>query len=405
MHRCIRIKTIAVLLVLLPCFVRAESRPDLLSFSAGALPVAIHVDAGLKMGMDQALKVIDGDLRGFVLTLKPAVDETVIEIIYQLPALTRFDAFSIPEVLETPSPSQTFVRDVVIAGSTQSADGPWTELAMMSLQAHAARGELSSISIPLSAPVRWLRLRLRGGLDVQRDKMFLEFSELIAHGEQEPVPMVEHFNGQWQGRGVLFELHQRGSMVTGCYDRRGDLTGSVDGNMLLASGSSRSGDIPSSFVLMLDDAGDITGVASTNGAPFRRLQGKRATGLDSGCAVPSAALPGCGSVLHSIGFGYDSAELRDDARLVLDELYAGLQQSPAAEVTIVGHTSSEGDAEYNQSLSQHRAEAVVSALAERGIAAQRLTASGVGEAQPMADNSTAAGRSLNRRVEVQCLIR
>jgi OOP family OmpA-OmpF porin len=66
--------------------------------------------------------------------------------------------------------------------------------------------------------------------------------------------------------------------------------------------------------------------------------------------------------------------------------------------TVVGHTDSSGAEAYNQKLSERRAQAVADYLQAKGIATGRLTASGAGESQPIADNKTADGRALNRRV-------
>jgi OOP family OmpA-OmpF porin len=65
---------------------------------------------------------------------------------------------------------------------------------------------------------------------------------------------------------------------------------------------------------------------------------------------------------------------------------------------VVGHTDSSGAEAYNQQLSERRAAAVVKYLESKGISAGRLTASGAGENEPIADNATAEGRALNRRV-------
>ena len=73
-------------------------------------------------------------------------------------------------------------------------------------------------------------------------------------------------------------------------------------------------------------------------------------------------------------------------------------------VTVVGYTSREEDEAYNDDLSQRRSEAVVAALVARGLDAGRLSADGRGENQPIADNATEAGRSLNRRVEIACSV-
>ncbi|RMF59783.1 MAG: OmpA family protein, partial [Bacteroidetes bacterium] len=69
-----------------------------------------------------------------------------------------------------------------------------------------------------------------------------------------------------------------------------------------------------------------------------------------------------------------------------------------------GHTDSTGPDDYNLRLSQARAEAVRAYLIERfGIAPERLVARGYGESQPIADNVTATGRTLNRRVEFRVI--
>jgi outer membrane protein OmpA-like peptidoglycan-associated protein len=64
-----------------------------------------------------------------------------------------------------------------------------------------------------------------------------------------------------------------------------------------------------------------------------------------------------------------------------------------------GHTDSQGDAAKNLELSQQRAQAVVDYLVQKGIVVARLTAKGLGETVPIADNNTDAGRAKNRRVE------
>lgn len=376
---------------------------DYLGFARGAVPVAVEGDAtALQVGMEQALLAIDGSDDVYALARKPGAADTRIAFVYRLPARTTFTEFVVPNILETPSPSQTFVRTIEVAGSDSGPDGPFQTLASATLARHAKKGEKTVLSATGDKPVRWVRVTLGGGLDVQRDKTFFEFSEIVGHGRQEPVPLLEAFTGKWKGRGVLLELKQEGVRVTGCYDGVGDLAGTVGGNLLHATGKTRDSGVPSTFVLTVTPDGAITGVRSTNGAPFSLYAGAPAPNLATECSTRAVPALGCGSVVHGINFDFDSANVRPESREILDALAEGLKTSTATEVSIVGHTSSEGSEAYNDDLSRRRAEAVVAALVARGIAAKRLLAVGRGEKEPIADNATEAGRSLNRRVEIAC---
>jgi OmpA-OmpF porin, OOP family len=120
------------------------------------------------------------------------------------------------------------------------------------------------------------------------------------------------------------------------------------------------------------------------------------------CSSPATVSLGCGSIIHGINFDYDSAAIRADSEPVLAALFKGLQADRSASIVIEGHTSSGGTNEYNQKLSERRAQAVVSDLVKRGIDAKRLKAAGLGETRPIAGNNDESGRALNRRVEVKC---
>ena len=74
--------------------------------------------------------------------------------------------------------------------------------------------------------------------------------------------------------------------------------------------------------------------------------------------------------------------------------------SGGGKVTIEGHTDSQGADDANRALSQRRADAVRRVLEEAGVAGSRMRATGKGESAPVADNASAAGRALNRRVEI-----
>jgi len=99
-------------------------------------------------------------------------------------------------------------------------------------------------------------------------------------------------------------------------------------------------------------------------------------------------------------FATNSSTLSATAQLNVADLAAILQKYPDTNIVIAGHTDSTGADDYNQKLSERRAEAVTNYLLGKGISKTRLTTVGLGETQPVATNDTLEGRTLNRRVEV-----
>lgn len=85
----------------------------------------------------------------------------------------------------------------------------------------------------------------------------------------------------------------------------------------------------------------------------------------------------------------------------LDSVALVLKKYNQTLINVYGHTDSTGSDDYNQALSQRRANAVSQYLASQGVNSQRMAAVGYGETRPIADNSTEAGRAQNRRVEIQ----
>ena len=104
-------------------------------------------------------------------------------------------------------------------------------------------------------------------------------------------------------------------------------------------------------------------------------------------------------------FDFDKADLKPEGKEQLkkyrDEVQA--EMSRADKIKITGYTDNIGAKDYNMKLSQRRAEAVRDYLASLGVDPKKMEVSGVGEAQPVADNSTKEGRAKNRRVEVEVI--
>jgi outer membrane protein OmpA-like peptidoglycan-associated protein len=104
--------------------------------------------------------------------------------------------------------------------------------------------------------------------------------------------------------------------------------------------------------------------------------------------------------LGDVLFDTAQATLKPGATSVLERVASFMQKNEGTKVLIEGHTDSRGSDEYNEQLSQRRAQAVADALAFRGIDRGRVQAVGRGEALPVASNDDAGGRQQNRRVEI-----
>ncbi|HYT68944.1 MAG TPA: OmpA family protein [Vicinamibacterales bacterium] len=104
--------------------------------------------------------------------------------------------------------------------------------------------------------------------------------------------------------------------------------------------------------------------------------------------------------LSDVLFDTASANLKPGAREKLAKIAGIVMAHPGLEMAVEGHTDSVGSASYNQQLSERRADSVRSYLVGQGIAPSAVATSGFGEEQPVASNSTAAGRQQNRRVEL-----
>lgn len=103
-------------------------------------------------------------------------------------------------------------------------------------------------------------------------------------------------------------------------------------------------------------------------------------------------------VVRQVQFAFASAELTAEGRKTLEEVAETLNRLKFVAGTVIGHTDSVGPKDYNQRLSERRAQTVVDFLTAKGIAVGRLEAAGRGMSEPIADNATAEGRAQNRRV-------
>ena len=104
---------------------------------------------------------------------------------------------------------------------------------------------------------------------------------------------------------------------------------------------------------------------------------------------------------QTINFDTGRHELRSAAYGMLNGVSTVLAEFDKTTIDVMGHTDSDGAADYNQELSERRAMSVASYLQARGVTPTRLLAAGYGESTPIASNASAAGKQANRRVEIR----
>lgn len=113
-----------------------------------------------------------------------------------------------------------------------------------------------------------------------------------------------------------------------------------------------------------------------------------------------AQLDKTGKVALDVNFATDQTRILPDSQPQIEQVSQLLKQDTALKLAINGYTDRTGDPARNKTLSYGRARAVAAAITANGIDAARLSAAGFGDADPVADNTTAAGKAQNRRVEL-----
>ena len=144
-------------------------------------------------------------------------------------------------------------------------------------------------------------------------------------------------------------------------------------------------------------------VGGTAGGFIGKRMDKQAAEIQN--AIPNAEVirEGEGIIVKfdsGILFDFDKFALKDAAKSNIQTLASSLNQYPGTDIKVIGHTDSRGTEEYNMNLSDRRAAAVKAYAVSQGVPSSRLITIGKGYSEPIADNSTDAGRAQNRRVEI-----
>jgi len=291
-------------------------------------------------------------------------------------------------------------RAVEVWTSTTSAEAGFSKVATL----EAAKGASKEFALPTPTEAQWLKLVITSNYG---HKEYSELMEVEAYGTPVgPPPKRPPRAGVYDTNYGKLQLWEEGDSIVGCYPSDGTVMGSADGRTITAEWRQNQGKRFGGAVFVLNSPGVmLNGLWYENGQLQGQWFGKRAASSGNVCARPgnqlSYGMSKTGRViLYGIHFDSDSPGLRPDSEPALKEVVTLLNSQPALKIKVEGHTDSTNSDGYNLDLSNRRAQAVVSWLVAHGIAADRLTAEGLGKTRPLADNSTAQGRALNRRVEI-----
>lgn len=199
----------------------------------------------------------------------------------------------------------------------------------------------------------------------------------------------------------LAALVLAGSVMTGCASTAGNTAAGTGVGAAVGAGlGALIGDSSKSAAI---GAGIGAVAGAITGYNWDRIVGKVNDAGGQQLGISTTQMPD-GSLKLNIpeGATFDtgSANLKSNVYPVLDALASEMAAAPQLRIKSVGHTDNTGGAQLNQRLSVNRANSVLNYLASKGITADRMTSEGRGFNDPIADNSTPAGRAQNRRVEV-----
>ena len=169
-----------------------------------------------------------------------------------------------------------------------------------------------------------------------------------------------------------------GALTGGSHSGRGALTGAALGAALGAGGGYLWSEHMQKQKEEMEAASEGTGISVTQTADNQLKLN-----------IPS-----------DLSFDSGRYDIKPNLRPVLDRFAGSLQQNPGTTVRVIGHTDDTGTDAVNDRLSVSRAKAVRDYLVDRGVGSDRLSIDGRGSHEPVADNTSAAGRAANRRVEV-----
>jgi len=299
-------------------------------------------------------------------------------------------------------------KDVTVEVSVTAKDAGYTQVLAATL---ADRKDRQRFAAQVTPEARWVRLTIATN---NGDAQYSELMGFRGYAAQPKPVIIGDISGVYRTNYNDFHLRQQGTALTGCYEfSKGVFEGTIDGRVMKLTWTEDGGRIGPAVLVFAPDGSSFRGFwwAETDKgrAPQGVWNGTRVSKTVGVCPHWSGSVSGelrkdladAGRArLYGILFDTDSARIRAESLPTLDEVVKLLVAEPQWKLTIEGHTDSTGTAARNLTLSTQRAASVRDYLVGKGASAARLTAVGLGQSKPVADNTTELGRARNRRVEL-----
>lgn len=379
----------------------APERLDALDFDNGAVLVADGGSYGAGISDWSAWRLTDGDeKKGWC---SPQGHPTGLAFVWDLDTTWQLDTFAVStrHLQEGGYPGiSARTLDLLVADG-----GAFQKVGSFQI----AKDERKEFPLPKGTRARQVKVVVAAN---HGHAEYTEIAELDLFGQRAGPVAPPRIAGDYQTNYGPMRFVQDGDEVYGCYDWTDGAAvwGTVSGRTARVvwheepAGHVREG---SATFAVTADGELLWGVWYEGGALKGEWAGKRGGERPKCEPRRKGQLAGLRqqkrAVLYGIRFDSNADVPRPESGPTLDQLAAALQGDAALRLLVEGHTDATNSDAYNLDLSQRRAQAVVAALVKRGVAGQRLQAKGFGRVRPVADNATAQGRALNRRVEVSVL--
>jgi outer membrane protein OmpA-like peptidoglycan-associated protein len=393
-------RTLLLIMILTTRASADTERLDALDFTNGAYLVDDGGSYGVGLEDWSAWFLADGSDAAWA---SPKGRPTGEAFVWELDTTWRLDTLGLNTVgLEEVKYPGISVKTVALY--VAPARGGWSSIGTFDI----GTGERKEFPLPKGAQAARVKLEIIAN---HGSKEYSELAEVDLFGARVGRVPTPNIAGTYQLNSFATRIVQDGDRIDGCYDSHGGpayLWGTISGHVVEATYDEQGTRGAATFQVR----NGLTGVwFHANGSLANTWSGPRIADSSTNPACKLQPQRHIGErlehdgkvVLYGIRFAVDSATPLPESTADLENLAAALAAKPTLRVEIAGHTDASAGDTYNNDLSERRARAIIAWLAGKGIATARLVAKGYGRSRPVADNTTAQGRALNRRVEVTVL--